>query len=599
VFLATTAISEFWDKDQEILFLGPWCLRYDRRSEWEGLKYQVMSSPWSDRKRFYDAAFYLDECGERMLNHLAEYLNSVHGTSHSQRYWRILLGPWLLHALHVTYDRYVHLVEAFTRYPDLQTIVLDPQSFQVPRNTQEFIGFVLDDPFNLQIFSQLLPGMGYAFPTRVLCHSRPETVDEPEKARWRRIAKSVAKHGVSLVSQVIGRMRGRAWRVGLCELGWSQSAMWSLAWRSGLQALPLGVKSDWSFSAGDHHCDDRRKNLAGLPGSDDFERIFVQSLPQNFPNLYLEAFREAREETLRRSRTTPKVLVSSAGWYTNEPFKFLAAESMERGSRLVTVQHGGGYGIFKFSAVEFHESRIADSYMVWGWADHRHRNSRNLPSLKLSSYSAGRHPRAEKQERMLLVLTAHMRYLLRFHSLSVGVAGEDYFNWQVRFLEAMPLWLRRCTVVRPYLEDYGHRTRERLTERFGALQWDGNQSFLQSVVASRLAVIDHSGTTFLETLRLNVPTILYWDPHVTEVREEAVPYFEDLRKVGILWDSPEAAAKKVAEIYDEPWSWWNSEAVQEVRRRFVDRYAFEREDWVDYWVKALEEEVALSQGREP
>ena len=81
---------------------------------------------------------------------------------------------------------------------------------------------------------------------------------------------------------------------------------------------------------------------------------------------------------------------------------------------------------------------------------------------------------------------------------------------------------------------------------------------------------------------------------MTEVRDEATPYFEDLRKVGILWDSPEAAAKKVTEIYDDPWSWWGSEAVQEVRKRFVDRYALARENWVDCWVKALEEEVALA-----
>src|SRR2546427_2927490 len=108
MFLATTALSEFWDKDQEILFLGSWCLRYDRRAEWESLKYQVMPCPWDDRKRFYDAAHYLDECGERILIQLTRYLNSVHGTSCSQRYWRILIGPWLIHYMHVAYDRYIH-----------------------------------------------------------------------------------------------------------------------------------------------------------------------------------------------------------------------------------------------------------------------------------------------------------------------------------------------------------------------------------------------------------------------------------------------------------------------------------------------------------
>ena len=74
MFLATTALSEFWDKDQEIICLGPWCLPYDRRSEWCSLNYHVLPSPWDDRERFYKAAQYLDEGYERLLEQLAGYL---------------------------------------------------------------------------------------------------------------------------------------------------------------------------------------------------------------------------------------------------------------------------------------------------------------------------------------------------------------------------------------------------------------------------------------------------------------------------------------------------------------------------------------------
>jgi len=206
MFLATTALSEFWNRDQEILFLGPWCLRYDRRSEWERLEYQVLPSPWADRRRFYDATGYLDECGERMLNRLTEYLNSVHGLSKPQRYWRILLGPWLLHSLHVTYDRYVHLTEALNRHPGLQTIVLDPRSFQVPRDTKEFIEFTLDDPFNLQIFSQILKELGYAFPSRTFLNGWPSTADGPTIVGLPQMTKRVVKKSEGLAGKIIGRV---------------------------------------------------------------------------------------------------------------------------------------------------------------------------------------------------------------------------------------------------------------------------------------------------------------------------------------------------------------------------------------------------------
>ena len=107
-------------------------------------------------------------------------------------------------------------------------------------------------------------------------------------------------------------------------------------------------------------------------------------------------------------------------------------------------------------------------------------------------------------------------------------------------------------------------------------------------------VIDHPGTSALEVLAANIPMVLFWDPKWWEMRREAEPYFEGLRKVGILWNSPETAAAKLAEIYHDPWAWWGSSEVQQARKNFADRYALAREDWADCWAKALAEELSLS-----
>src|SRR5438067_5419244 len=122
MFLATTALTDFWDTDQEILFLGSWCQRYDSRADWEGLRYKTLPSPWNDRCKFHNTGAYLDECGERMLVRLTDYLNSVHKLEKSERYWRVLIGPWLRTALHVVFDRYTHLRDALNLNPDLDTI---------------------------------------------------------------------------------------------------------------------------------------------------------------------------------------------------------------------------------------------------------------------------------------------------------------------------------------------------------------------------------------------------------------------------------------------------------------------------------------------
>jgi putative transferase (TIGR04331 family) len=111
---------------------------------------------------------------------------------------------------------------------------------------------------------------------------------------------------------------------------------------------------------------------------------------------------------------------------------------------------------------------------------------------------------------------------------------------------------------------------------------------------SRMVVFDNLGTGFLETLIGDVPTILFQNPNLWETRDEARPYLEDLRRAGILWESPESAAAKVAEVYDDPEAWWTQPAVQEARNRFVERYAYASPDWSKQWASALKEEALLA-----
>ena len=166
MFLATTALEDLWDPSKEILFLGSWCLT-SRPPAFEPTQpYHLLPSPWDDRDRYYSASAYVDEWCEALLRELHPYLNRVHGTNHSDRYWRIVLGPWVILYVSVIYDRFVHLRAAFTEYPDLETIGMFDSSYRVPADFNEAASFVAHDPYNLQIFSQLLKIMNRSFVQR-------------------------------------------------------------------------------------------------------------------------------------------------------------------------------------------------------------------------------------------------------------------------------------------------------------------------------------------------------------------------------------------------------------------------------------------------
>lgn len=74
MFLAATALPEFWDKQGRLLFLGPWCQRDDRRLNWEDLHTQTLPSPWDAPERFHAAVEYLNRRMEQILLPLADCL---------------------------------------------------------------------------------------------------------------------------------------------------------------------------------------------------------------------------------------------------------------------------------------------------------------------------------------------------------------------------------------------------------------------------------------------------------------------------------------------------------------------------------------------
>ena len=93
---------------------------------------------------------------------------------------------------------------------------------------------------------------------------------------------------------------------------------------------------------------------------------------------------------------------------------------------------------------------------------------------------------------------------------------------------------------------------------------------------------------------MNVPTVIYWNPKHWELRDSAIPYFEDLKGVDIFHETPESAASHVAAIWDDVDAWWTSPAVREVLERFKARYCYLPDDLLDRIEHALREVMAGS-----
>ena len=68
-----------------------------------------------------------------------------------------------------------------------------------------------------------------------------------------------------------------------------------------------------------------------------------------------------------------------------------------------------------------------------------------------------------------------------------------------------------------------------LKEKFPNLNIDdGSQNIMLNLKNSKLCIISNNSTTFLQTLRLNIPTIVFWDETIVESRKSSTSHLNSL-----------------------------------------------------------------------
>ena len=102
---------------------------------------------------------------------------------------------------------------------------------------------------------------------------------------------------------------------------------------------------------------------------------------------------------------------------------------------------------------------------------------------------------------------------------------------------------------------------------------DGVRPIATLLKRTKLYVSTYNATTYLESLSLNFPTLIFWNPKHWELRESALPYFKKLKSVGIFHETPESAAQQMATVWNDVSGWWQSRVVQSVRQQFCENYA--------------------------
>ena len=571
-FLATTALEDFWDTSKPMLFLGEWCVLYEREKFFEDIESKILSSPFEDAKAADAASFYVDDLYENVLAELATALNVIHGRRYSLRYWRILIGPWLLHFIPAVYDRYRHIRSALEENDNFTTIVLSEKSFANASDTWDFAVKLSDDLFNLQIYSQIFKFLGKEYPERE--KQSGDVFVEINGSRR------------SFFKNVILRLSG--FYISMCSLlsrsivvftatSFSKKSQASLAATSFGRIVPIEryqpsiMKSEYDK--------EKRNFLKNLSlGNDEFCKYLEQTLFSDVPRSFIEDFESINKGAMDCYPRKPSGILSANAWFYDEFFKFWAGDCAEQGCYLMGIQHGGDYGAKKFMLAEKHELSIVNYYYSWGW---------NWGSEKLIPMPADKFINSNIETRklkkdVLFVISSSPRYLIKFPYFPRLV--QEYMDWQKRFIVGLCGESRLNLKIRPHRDDYGWSIVKRLDNNEKKIEFSPWEVSLDSELGNcRIFVCDHLSTTYLQALVNNIPTMLFWSSKNNLLKEEAQPYFDLLRDVGVLYDNPEDASCALNHIYDDVQNWWMDPVRQSAISTFCSVFARTEAKSVELW----------------
>lgn len=304
---------------------------------------------------------------------------------------------------------------------------------------------------------------------------------------------------------------------------------------------------------------------------DHLHSICRKLVRDQIPTAYVEGL-PALFESVRQLRLpdAPKLIFTSNRHLYDDVFNAWVAQATEHGSTYAIGQHGGHYGLSRFpSSSELHEADISDAYLTWGWKN----SKKQLPGPCLMT--VGRTYRPSAQAKHLTIVCdqvwSHPRSL--FHDIS---EHAGYLEYVARCVTGLPTKLGKDVLIRLHHAhaETGSSQLEWWQTHAPTIEIDDGLSDMKNLLRkSRLIVITSNSTTLLETLNLNIPTVITWNSSYVQLRPEALPYFQQLKEAEIFHDNDQSFVDHVTKYWDDIESWWTSDAVQSARLMFCNQFS--------------------------
>lgn len=575
--LVTTAIKEthLRKENEEIFFLGEWCKDYKFKHLLEESDI-VIDCHLKDRDKFKDNYVYLNEFNERVLLSIVNLLNNYHHENKTVKYWRIIIGPWLLTYVSSVWDHWESLRIACDKYSFDKTVLLNESLHKrvPPLNHSDAVNLITNSHlWNHMLYSKILKAQ-YDNDIEFIYINYYKTSPFQKSASNNR--KMSLKYNIfSWIDRFIGVVRKNEKTV-FFNTFFSFSSLIKICLN--LKLLPrLHVEFNKDIKM--PKASKRSEFLLDFKENNQFELFIKNDIIQNIPVSYVEGYNIIYDNVKNLSKKCEVIFTANSYW-SNDMFKTFCANKVELGKKLIISGHGGAIG-FKYTNFS-HEEKISDIYAVW----HKvlGKNQVQVQPNKITNKRM-----CKKIGANLLILGIQQPLYIRTYQSGIrsSLVLEDY-NQKISFIKSLNNDVQKLVKIRTF-DDCGWNTRQRYIDDLSPNNISSNVSLKEDFNDARIIICTYPQTTFLEAMHSKVPTILLYKREYYEFHPKYKKLVESLEEAKILFSNPNDASDHVNKIWENPELWWDQPLVISARVMFFEHCGYVDKDWLDSWVSFFRE----------
>ena len=583
----TTNIRDY-SKKNKVILAGPWCIKnfFDKKSPDKNII--LIENIWHNLKKLEEDYFFIKDLLKVYSKKISIYLNQYHNLNKTQKYWDILILPWLLYYLSATLYRWRVFEKAlmisdkkiiFYEYKNIGNIKIN--------STIDFLNCIdHSEKFNYILFRKIVFFFRKDINIKLLnCENNLKHFNDKKNITFFENIYHFCLKCFDSVNIFLSRNSN----IFIEQNIFSFSFFAKLNLK--LRQFPHKFKYLFNYKLENkklkkinYNYKKREKIELEKDKKINMDKSYQDFLNENIkfdiPVCFLEGYREI-EDSNKNIKMNPKIIITCYHYFHNERFKFWSANQVtSNNSSLYIAEHGGGEQL-KFNAALGISDQICN--LKINFARPKKNNELQLPTPNYNF-----NLKRDNEIYLSYVETPTVDFPGKFGSnmfnnynnLENILSFKQELNDEVfKFFKYIPGKKSGNSET----NDIKNLLGKKYVNKFLLLK--------KYIPISKIIICSTAETSFTESL-LSGPTVFINHKNLSTFNEDK-GIMEQFIKHKIIFNNAKEAAEHINTIWNDPYEWWNSKEVKEAVEKYKSEFTCIKKKPLEIWYKFLKHDTKL------